>query len=409
MSKTIGLFGATGSYDFGDYAMLVHNIQLLHAIDPDFRFVVFTLSVDATKINLLENLQDTNLMSRIKIVDDNIRSHVRILSRFWRFQHFYMDMLYRKIHGGGGVAKTELLDALSSIDIALFNGGGYLQHSWEDHNIKFMIEILLAKRLGKHVIFLANSVGPMFQYDKYTRETLPLIDSIMVRDGKLYTWKLLESYGISQMVTGADDLFFASDMYTEEYNSHQEENYIIIEVMAWIERARKGIDFAIKSLSEFIDYIIENEHKNIVLINFDLNDSSAKYAITKLVRESKHNRNITAHKEIHNMYEVFSLYRNCSYSLSFKYHPVILALGNSKPCAGVITDNDGYYESKLKGAFETCELDSSKHVFHIDDLTGERLIETYKQTKNIICSAQVRSNLLAGRKSYINKIMSYLD
>ncbi len=272
-----------------------------------------------------------------------------------------------------------------------------------------MIEILLAKKLGKPVMFLANSVGPMLQYDLYTRKTLPLIDSIMVRDGKSYTWKLLQSYGMSQMIAGADDLFFAGDMYTEEYTEIKDNDYVIIEIMMWIKRAVKGEDFVLKSLSEFINWLVEKEHKNIMLINFDLYDNTAKSAIAKLVSESKHSSNIKTCTEIHNMYDVFSLYRNCSYSLSFKYHPVILALGNSKPCTGIITDNDGYYESKLKGAFETCGINPSKNVLAIDSITGALLIDTYQQTKNITCSKEMRSKLFAVRTNYMQKILSYLE
>ncbi len=102
MSKTIGIFGATGSYDFGDYAMLVHNIQTIHALKPDINFVVFTLSVNTTRINLLESLQDRRLMQQIRIVDDNFIGHVKFLSRFEKFRHFQMNRLYAKILKGGG-------------------------------------------------------------------------------------------------------------------------------------------------------------------------------------------------------------------------------------------------------------------------------------------------------------------
>ena len=408
MAKTIGIFGATGSYDFGDYAMLAHNIQTLNAINPEYNFIVFTISPEVTRINLLENLINRSLMKQIQIVDDNFITHVKFFHHFFRFRKFQMEHLYDKIRNGGGV-QEELFDAFASLDMVLFNGGGYLQHSWHYHNIKFMIEIILAKRMNKPVFFLANSVGPMMQYDKYTREVLPMVDSIMLRDGKLYSWKLLENYDMTQVKTGADDLFFAGDAYTEYYQTKNHDDYVMIEIMFMIRRAKKGADFIINSLKNFTDWLIEKQHKKIVLINFDINDGFAKQAINKIFQASNHKESIKTFTEIHSMYEVFELYKNCSYSLSFKYHPVILSLGNSRPCAGIITDDDGYYESKLKGAFMSCELDPSKNVFHIDELTLEKLIETYQQTQNIICSPEVRSNLLTGRKEYLQEILSCLN
>ena len=66
----IGLFGATGSYDFGDFAMMIKNLVDLYNANKNNRFFVFSLNPEKTEVCLKENISDIRLLDRIEIVDD---------------------------------------------------------------------------------------------------------------------------------------------------------------------------------------------------------------------------------------------------------------------------------------------------------------------------------------------------
>lgn len=415
----IGIFGATGSYDFGDFAMMVHNIQELYALDSEHKFTIYTLSKEITYDNIERNISDEGLLKRIKVIDDNFINEkdmsYSLLSKVYRKLYRILkkrdvrENIYENLYKNtckndyGEDYGDEFIHSLMDVDLCLFNGGGYLQNSWQYHNIRFMAEIQLAKKLNKPVIFMSNSVGPMARYDRYTRETLPLVDYMMVRDGKEFSWRLLEDYGVTKKINGPDDLFDACAKYSKN-NSTYEDQYVIIEIMAWINRAPRGVDFVIKVLAQFINYLIEEENKKIRLINFDKEDIIAKKTMSDLFSLVKEPEKMQAMYEISNMYEVFEWYNGCSYSLSFKYHPVILALGAGKPCSAIITDDDGYYKSKLEGAFMNCNMDAKIHVIHISDMNVENLKKLYIATKELVCDEAVKKNLYHIREEYLKSI-----
>lgn len=414
----IGIFGATGSYDFGDYAMMIHNIQELYALDKNHTFTIYTLSKEITYDNIGQNMKDEGLLKRIKVVDDNFinennisysflskvyRKIYRILKKRDIREKFYENLYRNTCKNNYGDYGDEFINSLKDIDLCIFNGGGYLQNSWQYHNIRFMAEIQLAKKMNKPVIFMANSVGPMARYDSYTRETLPLVDHIMVRDGKNFSWKLLDDYCVTKKINGPDDLFDACDKYSKN-QLDCEDDYVIIEIMAWISRAPKGVNFVIKVLTQYIDYLMEEEKKNVRLINFDKGDILAKRVMSALFARIKQPEKMSAMYEISSMYEVFEWYKACSYSLSFKYHPAILALGSGKSCSAIITDDDGYYKSKLEGAFMNCDMDAKTHVMHINDMNFENLKKLYINTKELICDDSVKKNLFHIRKEYLKAI-----
>ena len=394
--------------------MMIHNLQELYALDKNHTFTIYTLSEDITNETLEQNVKNKELLKRINIVVDNFidennigyslvaklyRKIYRILMKKDVRENFYK-ALYENI------SETDFgetfVNSLKAVDLCLFNGGGYLQNSWKYHNIRFMAEIRLAKKINKPVVFMSNSVGPMAKYDCYTRETLPLVDYMMVRDGREFSWKLLEDYGIKNKINGPDDLFNVCDQYCKKQKD--EEDYVMIEIMGWIKRAPKGKEYVINVLTQFINYLMEEENKNIRLINLDKSDILAKRAIASLFSEVNNPDRMKAMYEINNMYEVFEWYNGCSYSFSFKYHPVILALGAGKPCSAIITDEDGYYKSKLEGAFMNCGMDGTKHVMHIRDLNYQTLKELYGRTKYQVCDVNIKKGLNLIRKQYLKSI-----
>lgn len=412
----IAFYGATGSNDFGDYAMVVHNIQCIANACNDAEFFIITPDKYITLKYLYENILDRNLLKRIELVSEPVIYNTvnlvidklsgRYLNRYYFSNKVFKEVINKKYNH----INCEFLNCIQKADVLVYNGGGYLQHSWKEKNIVFSIAYVIAAQMNKKVYFLGNSIGPLLSYDKYIKQSIHYISKILVRDGKNYTAKLLDRYGFKNYVCGPDDLMFACEKYEnsnktllEKLQNKKSNGYIIIEIMSWIEKSNKGTEYILRCLREFINYVIETKNKNVLLVIFDNDDWKAKVFIDEIYDKSLNKEKIFLYKKINNIYDIFGFYRYCAYSLSFKYHPLILALGNKKPCTAIICDNDGYYESKLKGAFDTCEVDQS--VFHIDEVTTEKLIQSFEKKQNIM-SSEKENELKSIRTAYINDINS---
>lgn len=412
----IAFYGATGSSDFGDYAMVVHNIQCIANACNDTEFYIITPDKNITLKYLYENILDGNLLKRIELVSEPIIYNPvsllidkycgKYLNRF-----YYSDKVFNEVlNQNYNHINNDFLNYIKKADILVYNGGGYLQHSWKEKNIVFSIAYVIAAQMNKKVYFLGNSIGPLLSWDKYIKQTIHYISKILVRDGRNYTAKLLDRYGFKNYVCGPDDIMFACEKYKnrdklfiEKLKNKKSNGYIIIEVMVWIEKSNKGAEYIISCLSEFINYVIETKNKNVLLVVFDNDDMKAKTFIDKIYERSVHKERVFLYKKINNIYEIFGFYRYCDYSLSFKYHPLVLALGNKKSCTAIICDNEGYYESKLKGAFDTCEVEQS--VLHINEVTTDKLIQSFEK-KQTIMKAEKENELKSIRTAYIEDIIS---
>ncbi len=404
----IGFYGATGSWDFGDYAMMIHNIQSIWKIDNNTEFYIITPNKYITLQVLVDNLVNLDNIKKIHLVSEPFlkqsfkkmvmyKALKKMKNRYNINKH-----LYQKLCSGDySVLTSEFKEAISMIDILLFNGGGYIQHSWGESNYSFMASIKYASDCKKKVFFLSNSIGPLFQYSKDFNNILPLINKIMIRDGHNYTEKLLLAAGYNNYENGPDDLTFVNQSYSCKSDF---KNYVVIEIMSWINRAKRGEKYVLEEMAKFIRFIISKK-KDVVLVTFDICDSAAEKYIEYLYNSIDAKECI--HKLIHpsSMYDIFGLYRNCDFSVSFKYHPVILALGSNVPFIGVICDNDGYYEGKMYGACENMEINSKDYIIHIDSISSDILIEMYDKN---ISDNPVNDLVLKDLKNRRDNYLSYL-
>ncbi len=408
--KIIGLYGATGSSDFGDYAMMVHNVQDILELSDDVEISIFTPDKNMTLQNLNDNLLNQYLMNRIKVVEEpKIRRKFiekaidYICNKLINKKPFFESKYKKTISGKLDYLNCEFLNSIKKLDVMLFNGGGYLQHSWRYSNNIFALQMVVAGYLGKPVYMLGNSIGPMKKWKYCIADALPYINEIMIRDGKNYTAKLLDELNYRNFFCGPDDLFFVNDCYD---SVPMYENYVVIELMSWIDKAAHGGKYVVNRLAELLDHILQ-EGRNVVLTIFDNADNKAIEYIDYLKKKSSCPEKVFAYTEIKSMYEIFSIYKHCMFSISFKYHPLILALGSNKPCIGVICDNDGYYEGKLKGACDNADVVPEKHIIHIDDIDDTKLINMYDELKEMadIVDSKNHKKLYDIRKRYLRRIV----
>ena len=422
-SYNIGIYGATGSYDFGDYCMLVDNIMKLDKAIDGSHFFVFTPDSLITNDNIYQNICDTELLSRIIIVDDGVyTSREPMTDKFVRRAQYAgsqegydaavmcLDSICEK---GRTVLPDELAKVFETLDLMIFNGGGYFQNSWNSLNIDFSLYILISKMYRIPVFMMGNSFGPLSDiYSSFVFPILKLVDGIIVRDGvhRSYELLLLNQLKTEKICVNTDDLFFHEPV--NNFNdcailSSMQKGYVVIEVMMWIRRCVNGEKSVLDILALFMNHLVKNGY-GVVLINFDKNDTVAQKCISKL-SEGFSFDNVQVVNQITSIDQVYSIYSSCVFSVSMKYHPVILALSYNHPCVGIICDYDGYYESKLCGAFESLGImNSENYVKHINDLNIEWLIECFENRGTFEVDKEKIEELRTGRESYMERIIESL-
>lgn len=417
-TQKIALFGATACNDFGDYAMLINNIRLIHNLDKNVKFKVFSYNIDNTASNLENNLGDIIKEVNIEVVADLTKKFSFIekvlnkLGKLVRKINFYKIKYWDKVwkesyRGKLNNINSSFIKDLSECDKVIFIGGGYIQNSWMLDNIKFMTEINCAYHLKKKIYFLGNTIGPIDKFENYVSKSMQFVSSIMVRDNSLFSKKNLIGMKYKNVIVkGPDDLLFIEKNNGEgiHYNN---ENYIVIEVMPWINRAKSGEKCILDSIVKFCDFITGTTNQNIIFINFYKNEIETENYISYISSMVGDKTRISKINSIDNIYFINDVYKNCNFSLSFRYHPVVLALANSKPCIGVITDDDGYYYSKFGGAISNMGLDIDKLTMKLDDLNIDNLINSYKKIiNNFEINADKFAELKKIREDYIIDILN---
>ena len=377
----IGLYGATGSNDFGDWAMMVHNINQILLRRKDAKVYIISPNKFNTLNILIHHFEKNTIWDCIRIIDEPKLTYSpekmigKKILKYLKVSN-YKDKVFREvINENYSHISPGILKIIKSLDVLIYNGGGYIQYNWHDSNIIFLMTCVIAKQNGAKVAFLGNSFGPMLNYMKYLIKTLPYIDNIIVRDGNNYSAKLLDHLGYKKYICGCDDLLFVNDYYPVVECDY--EKYIVIEIMNYINKALKGEQYILKQLIDFIDYVTGSQNYNVKIINLDKDDWRGIEYINTIYKNISMPNKCTIHIINENMYQVFSYYKNAAFSLSFKYHPLILSLGSGIPCVGVICDSDGYYESKMKGAFDSCGLKWQGKIVELDSINAKVLIELY--------------------------------
>ncbi len=115
--------------------------------------------------------------------------------------------------------KTDELEtfvtALLQADAVICTGGGYLTDDFGDHAERALLTAAIAAKLGKHVSFLGQGIGPIRNrsLNKLARRSLRLASSIGIRENGA-SLDILRNYGVRQdrvWVTGDDAIEAAYD------------------------------------------------------------------------------------------------------------------------------------------------------------------------------------------------------
>ena len=85
----------------------------------------------------------------------------------------------------------------------------------------------------------------------------------------------------------------------------------------------------------------------------------------------------------------------------------VRALVYAMDATGIICDDDGYYEGKLRGACDNLGIDSHDVVMHIDEINDTSLLEKYDSLKDghIIVNSDRREQLKAIRQKFLQELL----
>lgn len=396
--QILGVFGATGCNNFGDYGIWINDIRTFYNLNPNIKIKLFSYNIETTLFYIEKNLYDIAGKLEIEVVDD--------ITNLSKDKNFWENIWNETYSGKVSSLDSNFVKNLNSCDKIIFVGGGYLNNNWKYRNLIFMSIVNCCKVLNKPVYFLANTIGPLDDEYRYKiSRSLKFVKSIMIRDNSIFSEKVLLSMGYENIIKGPDDFMFVSkNNNTQIYSNNS--NYVVIELMLWIRKAKKGVLYTINEIAKFSNYIIEHENKNIVLINFYKGDFDTDRFLNILYSSISNKDKVVIEKDISNIYRINDLYQKCDFSLSLRYHPLLIALGNKKPCLGIITDKDGYYYSKFGGAISNLDLDIDKYTMHIDDLTYEALLSKYNVINEDFKINESKYNQLYNvRINYIKQIL----
>lgn len=413
MRKTIGFYGAVGTYDFGDNAMMVKNIENFYSCNSELDFVIFTPDVPVTKYHCEMLIDKMDLLQRISIVGDGIKfmNPVDIEEHGVKLRVFESDKLNSKrleniktlwqetYSNDLSSVNKELLKHLQNIDVLVFNGGGYLYDGWGDRVIYFMAYINMAHALKKPIYFLGNSFGPLNEeYQYYFSKSLKFVETILVRDGKHYSNVLLNSLGIEDnIIVGTDDMVHECRVLP----LNERNNHIIIEVMGSVAENEEYCKKYVSEIKKFISCVTQNNYQ-VYLINFGKKDRIANNIIHE-IKDVFIDDDVKTIFEITNIHEVLSLFQNAKFTVSVRYHPLVFSLGSMVQCVSLLTGKTDYYYRKMYGCFESLGLNGDSSIINLNSISADYLIDAMNH-ELIIFDKLTKYSLREEHSNYIKKI-----
>ncbi len=416
--KTIGIYGAVGTYDFGDNAMMIKNIENIYNKNSDTKFVIFTPDIKVTRYHCEMYIKDISLLNRIKIVDDGIHfmNPIEIEehgikvpvfdSEDLNIQRFnnIKDLWESSFNGDISHLDYDLRNSIKELDVLVFNGGGYIYDGWGDRVVYFMTYVNIAHAMGIPVVFLGNSFGPLCkEYKYYVSKSLSLCKSIKVRDGLNYSYRFLTEENLDNIVVGADDLIFEC----APIPSACRKNHVIIEIMGAVEENKAFCEKFISGLKTFITYAL-SEEKTVYLVNFGKKDRIAKRIIEKIKYSFIDNEKVIPIFEMIDVEKTFELYQNACFSISVRYHPLVLSLGNETQCVSVLTGESEYYYMKMHGCFDSLGITEENNIIDLNSFSSAYLIDRYKNKRIDFSNIQLKK-IKEIHDKYLNLIVEEPD
>ena len=242
---------------------------------------------------------------------------------------------------------NEFSRCLSAGDILFMSGGGYITGGWTDQIISRIIEILVAKKRGAKVFLVGQSIGPI--YDSQLRDmmiyALKQVDYIAVRDNS--SLEYLGACGIDNVRVIPDLAILVSDIYPRRDNTYEicamTAGYTKYQSMTAHGEAANPF---IRVLGKVVNrYYLINYKKGIdALMKYSSHQGKLKFILStdwkydarytsKIIGDNNiKNCEVIKHATVRELCENIS---ECSFMISSKMHPLIIATSYEIPTLGI--------------------------------------------------------------------------
>ena len=195
-----------GGYEFknmGDTAMLVVAVQRIYEMYPDADLHVFTTKEDRLKA-FLPNVKSVTPRGRLdwqwtawhifggfhKLIpqqfhrnllqlEQHIKTNWPLLAKRW--------IIYRLAKRGHDLsAMHQYLKLVENADIVIATGGGYITDPFQEHAMRLLQTLAMARQLGKPIVLLGQGLGPADSPHLlgWTKKIFPKLSLLTLREQK---------------------------------------------------------------------------------------------------------------------------------------------------------------------------------------------------------------------------------
>lgn len=312
--------------------------------------------------------------------------------------------------------RSSVFTALLGTDIVLLNGGHLL--FWSDRMgqkqkimMRYVLPLLLAKRLRKRYVLHAQSFGP-FEFNKHNylfylifRYILCGANYVSVRDsaslshlkmcmGRTDGVRCVLDSGF--FLTGRDD---SNASLILKRHSLRPKEFLAITVRLSKRGSQKNLDTDLyesyaNKIREFIALWTSNQSIPIAFVcqvTKDVEDT--EFILSKLSQEQK--KKCVVIKDDPSPELLIALYANAIALIGMRFHSLVFALRTNTPVIGIY-----YYDIGPKIYGIMCDLGYPEYAFCIDNISGNRL---YDSVSNLLAEAHDLSKKLEDRVSSLRE------
>jgi polysaccharide pyruvyl transferase CsaB len=264
---------------------------------------------------------------------------------------------------------SAIINQLQKSDLLVMGGGSLLQDATSPRSVIYYLGIvMMAKMLGKPVIFYAQGIGPISRgiSKRLIRMIVNRVDIITVRDEQ--SGEDLKSFGVTQApiyvtadpaVTinpGQIDISYGQRVI-QKYKPGTTKPIMTISVRAWKNEQRYK-----ETIAQFADEALRRGWEVFFLPMQNPADLAPSQDIVKLMREP----GAVVIEEKMNFKQIFSFIGASGFVLGMRLHSVILAAVMNVPFAGIS------YDPKMDRFVQRLGMTSAGHI---NDLQYESLLE----------------------------------
>ncbi|WMJ78647.1 MULTISPECIES: polysaccharide pyruvyl transferase family protein [unclassified Sedimentibacter] len=376
----IGLLGAIGVEDIGDVVMLQSTIELLRKNNNinknNLKLTMFALNKDIAREQMDDNELETDIVDAITI-DDLPNEIIENIN----FCKLVKENILEHI------GKKEYLNKILDCDALFFIGGGYFNKYWGDKLIpSFIIPIAIGYKLNKPIYISGVNIGPFDSehIDKFYG-VFEKVNTIIIRDRNTSLDTLKKLGGTrGDIIFGGDDIL--SRWYKDIDNIRCDEicaegkKYAVVQLHHWVEMYSDNYIKFYKALAKFLENLLDNKSiERVFFLPFSLFKGVDYECGRRLGTFIENRKEYIVFEPTKDYIFMRQLISGAEFLIGSRYHPVVFGIGEQVPTIGIYVND--LYKQKISGAFQAVEIDHNSNMIYVNDLTFEKLVKWYEDTK----------------------------